>query len=146
MKTLQKYKLNLIKEEEVSYLIDSKVSDPISMYKILQSLGLQEEPEEVFILLAFDTKNKLVGSFEVSRGTLSSSLVHPREIFKRALLINAAAIAVAHNHPSGEEMPSKEDKEVTRRTVEASNLMGINFLDHLIIGDTFFSFREKGLL
>jgi DNA repair protein RadC len=84
---------------------------------------------------------------ELSRGTLDSTVVHPREVFKTALLANAAAVIVAHNHPSGDPSPSADDIALTRRLTQAGNIIGIPVLDHLVIGvRSHFSLREAGLL
>lgn len=84
---------------------------------------------------------------QVSEGSVNSSVVHPREVFAPALLYHAAAILVAHNHPSGDPKPSQEDKELTRSLNETGIIMGIPLIDHLVIGDgIFFSFREQGYL
>ncbi len=95
-----------------------------------------------------NAKNEVNAIEIVSTGTLSSALVHPREIFKAAILSNAHAVILCHNHPSGDPAPSREDREITRRLVEAGMLMGIEVLDHVIIGDhhRYVSFRERGLL
>ena len=86
-------------------------------------------------------------SLSVSEGSVNSSVVHPREVFAPALLYHAAAILVAHNHPSGDPKPSQEDKELTRSLNETGIIMGIPLIDHLVIGDgIFFSFREQGYL
>jgi DNA repair protein RadC len=83
----------------------------------------------------------------VSIGSLSSSLAHPREVFKPAILANAAAIILGHNHPSGEPTPSREDVELTKRLKEGAELLGIRLLDHIVIGDEkWFSFSEDGSL
>jgi DNA repair protein RadC len=106
---------------------------------------LQHEPAEVFVALLLNGKHCVTGIAEVSRGTLTSSLVHPREVFGPALREGAAAIIVAHNHPSGDPAPSMEDVEVTKRLSEAGRLLGVPLLDHLIIGqgDSFASLRER---
>ena len=107
------------------------------------------EAEEVLIMVTVDTKHRVTGIFEVSRGSLSSFLVHPREVFKRALLMNAAGIFVAHNHPSGDVAPSRDDIAVTERLQQAGEILGVSLLDHLVIGDTperYYSFKEAGLL
>jgi len=90
----------------------------------------------------------IVGLDMISRGTLNASLVHPREVFKGAILANAHAIILAHNHPSGEVDPSTADKMVTEKLSSCGNLMEIQILDHVVIGSTgrYFSFREQGLL
>ena len=96
-------------------------------------------------MLTLDIKNQVTGVFEVSHGTLNASQVHPREVFKRALLQNAAAIVVGHNHPSGVTNPSYEDKKITERLIKAGEFIGVNILDHLILGDdSFYSLRENG--
>lgn len=103
--------------------------------------------KEQFIVLLLNTKNKIIGTEIISEGTLNNSVVHAREVYKPALLQNAAAIIVAHNHPSGEPQPSLEDKQVTRMLKESGKILGIPLLDHLIIGDgSYYSFQEQGAL
>ncbi|MCK6553903.1 DNA repair protein RadC [Candidatus Binatia bacterium] len=100
---------------------------------------------ERFITLILDNKHNLIGVEEVSVGTLTAALVHPREVFKALLLANAAAFVVAHNHPSGDPTPSKEDIEITRRLREVADLFGIRMLDHVVIGrDRYVSFVDDG--
>ncbi len=102
---------------------------------------------ECFYVLYLDTKGRLLHEQEVSRGTLSSSLVHPREVFAPALLRRAAAIVVAHNHPSGDPEPSADDRTTTRRLQRAGRLLGIELLDHVVVGaGRFTSFLEQGWL
>ncbi len=109
---------------------------------------------EVFWALMLDTKNRLMGEpQQISEGTLNSSLVHPRELFKMAVHHACAAIILAHNHPSGDPTPSAEDIKVTRQLISAGELMGIKVLDHIVVGhrrqhaDTdFISLREAGLV
>ena len=95
--------------------------------------------------LVLDGKHRLRGIQEVSRGTLTTSLVHPREVFFAAVSMKAAAVIVAHNHPSGDPEPSIEDLEVTRRLVEAGRILGIPLLDHVVLGDDerFVSLRDR---
>jgi len=96
-----------------------------------------------------DGKNRITGLHIVSEGSLNQSIVHPRETFKAAILANAAAVILAHNHPSGDTSPSREDREITRRLQEAGELLGIKVLDHVIVAtDTgnYLSFTESGLL
>jgi DNA repair protein RadC len=108
---------------------------------------LQDEPAEVFAILCVTTKHRVIAYHEVSRGTLDSTLVHPREIFKAVLLANAAAIVAAHNHPSGDPTPSPDDLELTHRLAAAGDVLGIPLLDHIIIGDgCYYSFKEAGRL
>src|SRR5207302_8829691 len=102
---------------------------------------------EVFLALVLDGKNQLLGFNQVSVGSLSAALVHPREVFKAAILANAAAIILVHNHPSGDPEPSPEDRAITGRLKEAGELLGIKVLDHVVIGDgRYVSFADQQLL
>ncbi len=102
---------------------------------------------EHFRVILLNTKNHVLGIETVSVGSLNASLVHPREVFKKAIQRSAAAMILIHNHPSGDPTPSTEDMEITKRLCDAGRLMGIEILDHIIIGDhVFSSFREKGLI
>jgi DNA repair protein RadC len=106
---------------------------------------LRYQLREHFVVLHLDTKNRLLGEEIVSIGSLDTSIAHPREIFKTALKRSAASIICLHNHPSGDPTPSYEDIEVTRRLVEAGKILGVEVLDHIIIGEQcFFSMKEKG--
>lgn len=106
--------------------------------------GMQREHFVVFYL---DTQNCLIERQTISIGTLNSSLVHPREVFEPALTFHAASIIIAHNHPSGQLEPSAEDREVTRRLVQAGKMIGIDILDHIILSKKeYFSFQQKNLL
>ena len=109
---------------------------------------------EVFWALMLDTKNRLIGEpKQISQGTLNSSLVHPRELFKKAIEHSCAAIILAHNHPSGDPTPSSEDIKITKQLISAGEVMGIRILDHIVIGHRkhnsntdFLSLRESGLV
>jgi DNA repair protein RadC len=102
---------------------------------------------EHFGVVLLDTRHRVLRTVVVSIGTLDSSLVHPREIFREAATASAAALVLFHNHPSGDPSPSRDDLELTRRLVQAGDLMGINVLDHLIVTDTrYCSFKETGRL
>ena len=105
------------------------------------------EEQEYFLLITLNSSHEVIKIHEVTKGLLNRTLVHPREIFRRALLDNAASIIVAHNHPSGSVDPSPEDKEITTLINESARLMGITLLDHVIIGaDNYYSFREDDSL
>ena len=98
-------------------------------------------------MICMNTKNKIIGVFEISHGSVNSSIVSPREVFQKALLANAVSIIVMHNHPSGDSTPSREDIEVTRRLSEAGKIVGVELLDHIIVGDRVYcSLKEKGHL
>jgi DNA repair protein RadC len=108
---------------------------------------LRHKMREHFQILLLDTKHKVVGIEEISIGSLNASLIHPREVFRPAIQKACACIILVHNHPSGDPTPSREDLEVTRRLCEAGRLVGIEVLDHVVIGDgRYISFKEKGLL
>jgi len=107
---------------------------------------LKPECKEYFITLHLDGKNRILCLDMVSQGSLNQSLVHPREVFKTAMLSSAAAMILVHNHPSGDPTPSGEDKELTHRLIEGAEILGIRVLDHIIIGDSYFSFAERGLI
>lgn len=102
---------------------------------------------EQFIIACLNTKNEPTNILVVSVGTLNKAIVHPREVFKTAILSNAASIMAFHNHPSGDTTLSDQDIQLTHRLIEAGELLGIKLLDHLIIGDgSFTSLKEKGYL
>ena len=103
--------------------------------------------KEQVLVVFLNSKNRVIGMEVVSEGSLTNSVVHPREVFQPAILQHAAAIVVAHNHPSGDPRPSPEDREITRMLKEAGVIMNIPVLDHIIIGDgTYFSFLEEGAI
>lgn len=148
-KRIVKYRLELVKESSKVYEVESKISSPSDVRDYIEQIfKLSNQAEEVMVMLVLDIKNNVIGAFEVSRGSLNSSIVHPREVFKRALLLNGASIILAHNHPSGDTTPSREDIEVTKRLVEGGDILGIGILDHLIIGDNgrYKSFKEMNLI
>ena len=105
-----------------------------------------DEDREVFLVMCLNSKNQVNAVHRCHVGSINSSIVHPREVFKSAILNNSASIIVAHNHPSQDVMASKEDIEVTRRLVKCGEMMGIEVLDHLVINENakFFSMKERG--
>ena len=108
---------------------------------------MKDLKKEVFRCALLDTKNKIIRDEVVSIGSLTASLVHPRETFKAAIRESAAAVIFIHNHPSGDIKPSQEDILLTRRLVQAGEVLGIQVLDHIIIGDgCHFSFRDNGMI
>ncbi|MCX6138671.1 MAG: DNA repair protein RadC [Ignavibacteriales bacterium] len=108
---------------------------------------LQSKKQELFMVLVLNSANKITREVVVTQGLLNSSLAHPREVFRPAILENAASVILLHNHPSGNPEPSGEDIAMTRQLVEAGKLIGITVHDHIIIaGDTHTSFAERGLL
>ncbi|NLL92969.1 MAG: DNA repair protein RadC [Clostridiales bacterium] len=108
---------------------------------------LRHKDYENLMMLALNTKSALLGEFNISKGTVNSSIASPREIFVQALRVKAVNIILIHNHPSGDPTPSREDEIVTRRIKDAGDIVGISLIDHIIIGDnSYISFREKELL
>lgn len=148
MVNISVYNLRVIKEKSGRYDVEKNINSPKIATKIFNDvLELDTRSEEVLALMTLDTKNKVTGLFIVSQGSINSSIVTPREIFKRAILQNSNGIIIAHNHPSGDTTPSKEDINITRRIKEAGKIIGIDLLDHIIIGDDkWISFKEKALL
>ena len=103
--------------------------------------------KEHFLLLAMNNKNRVNGFKVISTGSLTASLVHPREVWRAALHLCAAAVIFVHNHPSGDPAPSQEDQEITRRLKETGDMLGIRVLDHVVLGsERFFSFSDRGLI
>ena len=122
-----------------------RIRSPRDVYTLL-SPTLRDERREHFVVLLLDTRNGVMRHKTVSVGDLSSSIVHPREVFTEAIRHGAASLIVAHNHPSGDPVPSPEDAAVTRRLAEAGELLGIELLDHIVLGDgRFVSLKERGL-
>lgn len=130
--------------------LDRKIKDFIHSPADVSRLLMEEMryyDREYFCGLYLDRKGGLLCKENISIGSLSSSIVHPREVFKTAVKCSAASIIVVHNHPSGDPTPSKEDIDVTRRLVEAGKIMGIDIIDHLIIGhEQYCSLKEKGAI
>ncbi len=120
-------------------------SSSAQVFKVLSDLKSMDV--ETFLCLHLDCKNTIKALQVVSIGSLGSSLVHPREVFRSAILNGAAAVIFAHNHPSGDPAPSDEDLDITRRLCEVGKLIGIRCLDHIIIGQgRYFSFADQGLM
>lgn len=116
------------------YLIDSDQPIIDSPERAVEQLSdIRDKKQEYFVCLTLDGANRLIAKRTITIGTLTASLVHPREVFADAITDRAAGIIVAHNHPSGSLEASRADKEVTKRLIEASNLLGINLIDHLIV-------------
>jgi DNA repair protein RadC len=137
------YETLKVAEVAADYLDDAPLTSASQVAGMLAFLG--RETKEHFMALHLDSKNRLLCIEVVSVGSLSAAVVHPREVFKSALLSSAAAVLFVHNHPSGDTVPSLEDREITRRLKEAGELLGIRVLDHIIIGEGFLSFADRDL-
>ena len=133
--------------KESSFLYQTRtISSPKDAYEMIKE-QLEGLDREQFIIACLNTKNEPTNISVVAVGTLNKAIVHPREVFKTAILSNAANVIAFHNHPSGDTEPSQQDIQLTNRLYEAGELLGIKLLDHLIIGDgTFTSLKEKGYL
>ena len=121
------------------------ISSPADVDRLLRG-RIANLDRENFVVVLLNTKNEVIETSTISVGTLSASLVHPREVFKPAIRASAASVILAHNHPSGKAEPSREDREVTARLAEAAEVLGIEVLDHVIVGDGYFSMKEHGVL
>ena len=122
------------------------VKNPWDIYKYYME-SLRYEMKEVFKVVLLNTKNEIITDIDVSVGTLNSSLVHPREVFREAIKRSTNKIILMHNHPSGNIEPSKEDKNITNRLIKCGDIIGIEVIDHIIIGDgVYFSFKENMII
>ena len=141
------YRVTLVRDGSVTAEATRETADSPAVVAELVRTLIGDSPQEHLVAICVDARSRVIGVSEVSRGTLSASLVHPRETLRTAILLNAAAFIVAHNHPSGDLEPSEEDLTVNKRLVEAGKLLGIEVLDHIIVAkDSFISFKEKGLM
>lgn len=132
VKEVTLYKCKMVKEDTVEYESQVKCSD--DLVEIARKIGFDEYAEEHLGVFCLNSAGKVVGYSEVSHGDLSSSQSHPREIFKRAILLNSACIALVHNHPSGNAHLSEADKTTTQRIKDAGELIGVKLIDHIVIG------------
>ena len=125
--------IKMVKDSSFLYQIRT-ISSPNDAYEMIHE-QLQDSDREQFIITCLNTKNEPTNISVVSVGTLNKAIIHPREVFKTAILSNAASIMAFHNHPSGDTTASQQDIQLTNRLYEAGELLGIKLLDHLIIGD-----------
>lgn len=149
---MQKYGADADLELVVSELIKLKseqLKRPIykcsgDIYKHIADMAILSK--ERFLVALLDNKHRLINIETISEGTLNQSLVHPREVFAPAIQARSAAIVLIHNHPSGDPDPSSQDFDVTKRLVKTGKMVGINVLDHIIIGcDSYYSFIDEGV-
>src|SRR6266852_264500 len=139
------YKISLVREGRVA-CYEQQIRSSADASRLLHTY-LANVDREHFVIILLNQKNRVIGVNTVSVGSLTASIVHPREVFKGAILANAASIICGHNHPSTDCQPSREDRAITTRLVEAGKLLGISILDHVIIGGEgrYFSFADEGL-
>lgn len=142
--------IKLVREPSHLYNIDHRaINGPDDATAVFNSvLDLEDEAQEVVCALYLSTANHILGVQEVTRGTVDGSLVSPREVFKGAILHNATSLILAHNHPSGNTAPSREDIATTERVAKSGKILGIDLLDHIIVGTdgNYRSLKEEGLL
>ena len=130
---------------EIQPFVGVSFRSSTDIYKLFK--GLVEMPVETFLVLHLDGKNRMVGMTTWSIGSMTSSLVHPRDVFRTAIANMTAGLIFIHNHPSGDPAPSEEDIQITERLCEVGKLIGIKCLDHIIIGSgRYFSFADQGLI
>lgn len=135
--------LHIVRDAEAP--VPEQIRSPQDMYNILKDLYADLD-REVFVVIALDIKNKVIGLQNCFTGSLDTNIVTMREIFKYAILANAAAIILAHNHPSGSPDPSPDDIRTTQRIIESGKLLGIDILDHIILGyNSYTSMRTLGV-
>ena len=143
---LPRYRIMLVKESEDSFTSYPRYQNSRDLFENFRE-ELSALDREHFFMITLDSKNRTIGYHTISMGSLSSSVVHPREVFKPAILENSAAVIFLHNHPSGDPAPSLEDRECTKRLTAAAKILGIRVLDHIIFGETdYFSFADAGIL
>jgi DNA repair protein RadC len=141
-----KVKSREVREIEYSYDKRPKINGMNDVVEAVKPM-IADPNKEFFIALYLNTKNGMLKQEVVSIGSLNANIIHPREIFKTACMISASSIIVAHNHPSGDPSPSREDIEITIKLSEAGKMMGIELLDHVIIGyGKNYGFKENGLM
>lgn len=138
----------LVKEGSTNYPALDRIERPADLAQMMRDVfRLDRRAEEHFFMVAVNTKCRLLGVFEVSHGSVDQSMAGTREVCMRALLAGASAVFVCHNHPSGDESPSKADVKATEELRKAVELVGVKLLDHVIVaGDRFYSFLDGGRL
>lgn len=133
----------LVKENGYNYPLESVTSANAIAAMLNTIFRLNKQAEEHLYMVALNTKCRILGVFEVSHGTVNCSICNPRDIFIKALLCGATGIILAHNHPSQDTTPSKEDMETYRRVKESGRMIGIELMDNIILGNGYFSFHEN---
>src|SRR3989338_5731057 len=119
-----------------------KITCSEDVFKLFHA-RLRDKKQEHFYVLMLDTKNNIIGEQLISKGILDASIIHPREVFKPAIKNSASKIILVHNHPSGDASPSSEDLEITEKLIKSGEEIGIKVLDHIIIGEKFWSWKES---
>ena len=138
------YRVCLVRESGSTYGKSIEMISPEIVRETAWEV-LQHASNERFVVFALNTKNRLIGSIEISSGDLNSAIVSPREVFQPLIILNAAAFIAVHNHPSGDASPSQRDVEITMRLRQCADVMGIKMLDHVIVATNgYYSFQKHG--
>jgi len=148
---IQNVRLKLIRENIGEYNSrEFNISSPQSVVEVMNNVfDFANDTVENFCCMFLDTKHKVIGLDVIGRGVVDGCLVSPRDVIQKALMVNASALIISHNHPSANTKPSNDDIAVTDRIRKACDIMGIRLLDHIIVGDTnynYYSFKEQGLI
>lgn len=145
-KTYLNMRLEIVRENPVEYLQCRSADDVYNAFND----DISKHPNEIFRSVHLNCKNYIIGVETISMGSVTSSLVHPREVFKGAIINNATSLILLHNHPSGDPAPSQDDRDITQRLKQTGDILGVRILDHMIFGSKeikpYFSFVEAGLL
>jgi DNA repair protein RadC len=144
----KKYDVRLVQEHSGRYDLEKKITSPEQAADICKQLyDMDALSYEKMVMITLNTPLQVVGCFEVSRGTVNETAIYPREIATRALLTNAKAVIIAHNHPSGSRTPSEGDLQTTKKVKDVLTMLGIDLIDHIIIAhENYYSFADHGLL
>lgn len=143
---IKEIKAQYVRESEGEYTLTSPESSLEFWKNVIQECSWFDSEKECVVVLCLDNKKKVKAYNIVSIGTHNESFAGPKEIFRPVILSGASSFILMHNHPSGDPSPSRADHEVTRRTKEGANIFSLEFTDHIVVGDSYFSFRESGLL
>ena len=147
------YRLKIV-YEAVSENTSAYINEPSGVFNYMRDAFLDRPMQEALFVLPLNSKNRILGRYMATLGTVNSSLVHPREVFHPVIATSASSFILCHNHPSGDPAPSRSDINITGQIREASNVMDIRMLDHIIIGDPsadplgkgYYSFSDAGLM
>ncbi|MEQ1843981.1 MAG: DNA repair protein RadC [Nitrospira sp.] len=143
---IPRYTIELVRDPTSPYTTSQSFISPQHTFAYLKPI-LEDQDREHMYGVFLDTKHRIIGMHHIAMGSMNQAIIHPREVFKCAILLNAAALVIAHNHPSGDPTPSAEDRLLTKRLADAGEILGITLLDHLVIGDNrFYSFADHGRL
>lgn len=137
-------RVKLVRESQIEY--NTKLTSPDAVASFLYSF-IGDEPQENFVVISVSSKGDILNATKIAIGTVNQAIIHPRDVFRTAVMSNASSIIIAHNHPSGDPTPSKNDIDVTHMLLEGAKVLDIQILDHIIVGyDRYYSLKEKGII